>query len=93
MLLKLEIYEKRKKYLDSTCTKSFNCEYLVVEIKEDKSEKKRKLKKSFRRSQQLIYLAKPTKKIFEKSKNATKCININIKGLFGHSDYRPNYLE
>ena len=37
-----------------------------------------------RRSQQLICLEKQTKKICEISKYTTKCVNINIKGLFGH---------
>ena len=46
-----------------------------------------------RRSQQLICLEKQTKTICEISKYATKCVNINIKGLFGHSDHEPNYLK
>ena len=51
-----------------------------------------KLKKSFRRSQQLICLEKQTKKIDEIS-NMRLSVNINIKGLFGHSDHEPNYLK
>ena len=46
-----------------------------------------------RRSQQLICLEKQTKTICEISKYATKCVNINIKGLFGHSGHEPNYLK
>ena len=46
-----------------------------------------------RRSQQLIRLEKQTKKIDEISKYATKCVNINIKGLFRHLDHEPNYLK
>ena len=46
-----------------------------------------------RRSQQLIRLEKQPKKIDEISKYATKCVNINIKCLFGHSDHEPSYLK
>ena len=38
-------------------------------------------------------MEKQTKKIDEIPKYATKCVNINIKGLFGHSDHEPNYLK
>ena len=34
-------------------------------------------------------MAKQTKMFYEMSKNATKCVNRNIKGLFGHSDHGP----
>ena len=52
-----------------------------------------KIKKSMRGSQQLICFEKQTKQICEMSKYATKCVNINIKVLFGHSDHEPNYLK
>ena len=55
--------------------------------------RKEYLKKSLRRSQQLISLEKQTKKIDEISKYATRRVNINIKSLFGHSDHEPNYLK
>ena len=45
-----------------------------------------KITKIMTRSQQLICLEKQTKKICEISKYATKCVNINIKGLFEHWD-------
>ena len=46
MLFELTIYQKSKNYLDFTGAKSFIREYIVAYIKEDKSEKKRKLKKA-----------------------------------------------
>ena len=54
---------------------------------------KRKFKKSLRRSHQLISLGKKIENIDEMSKYATKCVNVNIKGLFGHSDHELNYLK
>ena len=38
-------------------------------------------------------MEKQTKEIDELSKYATECVNINIKGLFGHSDHEPNYFK
>lgn len=61
-------------------------------MKEDKSENKIN-KKKFQKITAVNLFGKTYYNIYEISKNATKSVNKNIKGLFEHSGYGPNYLE